>query len=69
MKELRNVLRFLVVGALLLSASIATAEALTPLPSVVIINSYHQGFAWSDEELRGILARLREIYPRIDPPI
>jgi hypothetical protein len=69
MKELRTVLRLLVVGALLLNGYIATAEVLTPLPSVVIINSYHQGFAWSDEELRGLLARLREVYPGIDPPI
>ena len=69
MKELRTVLRFLVVGALLLNPYISPAEVLTPLPSVVIINSYHQGFAWSDEELRGLLARLGEVYPGIDPPI
>ncbi|MFI5368193.1 MAG: hypothetical protein ACHQ1F_04195, partial [Spirochaetia bacterium] len=69
MRELRMILRFLAVGALLLNHSIATAEVLTPLSSVVIINSYHQGFAWSDEELRGLLARLREVYPGIDPPI
>jgi two-component system sensor histidine kinase/response regulator len=69
MKELRMVLRLLLIGALLLARHIAAAEALEPLPSVVIIDSYHQGFAWSDEELRGLLARLQEVYPRIDPPI
>jgi PAS domain S-box-containing protein len=69
MKELRAALRLIAAAALLLTSHLATAEVLTPLPSVLIINSYHQGFAWSDEELRGLLARLREVYPGIDPPI
>ncbi len=38
-------------------------------PLVVIVNSYHNGFAWSDEELSGFLARLRETYPTIDPAV
>jgi two-component system cell cycle sensor histidine kinase/response regulator CckA len=69
MKELRMVLRLLLIGALLLTRYIAAAEAPELMPSVIIISSYHQGFAWSDEELRGLLSRLREVYPGIDPPV
>ena len=69
MKKLRVVVRVLLVGALLLPPHIAAAEIRDPLPSVIIVNSYHQGFAWSDAELQGLLARLREVYPRMDPPI
>ncbi|MGA2611992.1 MAG: ATP-binding protein [Spirochaetia bacterium] len=38
-------------------------------PSVVIIDSYHNGFVWSDQELQGLTARLREAYPGADPLI
>ena len=39
------------------------------VPSIVILNSYHNGFVWSDEELRGLTARLKEAYPDADPRI
>lgn len=38
-------------------------------PSVVILNSYHHGFEWSDAEVSGLLERLREDDPEIDPLI
>ncbi len=38
-------------------------------PSIVIIDSYHDGFVWSDDELRGLTARLKEVYPNADPSI
>ncbi|MBI5251992.1 MAG: PAS domain S-box protein [Desulfomonile tiedjei] len=38
-------------------------------PHVVILNSYHNGFAWSDAEESGFLERLREVYPDLDIPI
>jgi len=38
-------------------------------PSVVVLNSYHDGFVWSDEEQQGLTARLRETYPGLDPRI
>lgn len=34
-------------------------------PQIVILNSYHYGYAWSDNELAGVLARLRQDYPEI----
>ncbi len=37
--------------------------------TVVILNSYHQGYNWSDKEIAGFLKRMREVYPLIDPPI
>jgi ABC-type uncharacterized transport system substrate-binding protein len=36
---------------------------------VIILNSYHRGFAWSDAEELGVLEKLREVYPGIDVPI
>ncbi|MBP8646735.1 MAG: PAS domain-containing protein, partial [Syntrophobacteraceae bacterium] len=38
-------------------------------PRVILLNSYHPGFAWSDREVSGLLERLREVYADIDPPI
>ncbi len=38
-------------------------------PSVLILDSYHPGYAWSDNELAGLMERLREGYPDIDPSI
>lgn len=36
-------------------------------PQVLILNSYHQGYVWSDQEMSGLLSRLRAVYPQIDP--
>lgn len=48
----------------------AVSGAISSEPfSVVIINSYHQGYSWSDKEITGFLKRMREVYPLIDPPI
>ena len=38
-------------------------------PNLLILDSYHQGFRWSDDERTGFLSRLREVYPDSDPPI
>jgi len=35
-------------------------------PQILILNSYHQGFEWSDNELSGLMGRLRQEYPTID---
>jgi PAS domain S-box-containing protein len=47
---------------------LAAAEG-TPNPKVVILNSYHPGYAWSDEEVAGVIQELRRSYPDIDPAI
>lgn len=40
-----------------------------PLPRVIILNSYHPGFTWSDRELSGVLQELQRHYPNLDPAI
>ena len=44
------------------------AEQPSP-PKVIILNSYHPGFTWSDNELVGVLQELRRVYPNLDPAI
>ena len=39
------------------------------VPSVLILNSYHQGEAWSDNEISGVLSVLRARYPNLVPYI
>jgi PAS domain S-box-containing protein len=38
-------------------------------PSVLILNSYHQGYEWSDNEIEGALEGLRSAYSEITPAI
>jgi PAS domain S-box-containing protein len=40
-----------------------------PPPQIIILNSYHTGFTWSDGEMAGVLQELRRVYPKIDPAI
>ena len=35
-------------------------------PNILLLNSYHPGFSWSDEEESGVIEQLREKYPSID---
>jgi PAS domain S-box-containing protein len=49
----------------LLSLPVSAAE----IPNMLILNSYHPGFAWSDAEVSGFLERLQEVYPKIDLPV
>ena len=39
------------------------------IPELIILNSYHSGFEWSDSEVSGFLERLRADCPNIDPPV
>ncbi|MFP4348496.1 MAG: ATP-binding protein [Thermodesulfobacteriota bacterium] len=39
------------------------------MPTILILNSYHQGYVWSDNEIAGIRTRLQEAYPELEPPI
>jgi two-component system cell cycle sensor histidine kinase/response regulator CckA len=59
--------RFLLTAILCLICGSVTAQ--TPPPNVVILDSYHNGYAWSDNELTGLKERLAEKYPSIDPPV
>ncbi len=49
-----------------------TAPSSTPQlrsPKVVIVNSYHNGYEWSDAEQAGVTERLAEKYPDISPSV
>ncbi|MBF0530020.1 MAG: PAS domain S-box protein [Deltaproteobacteria bacterium] len=45
------------------------AEAGSSHPTVLILNSYHQGEEWSDNELVGVTSTLRQFYPDLAPSI
>ncbi len=58
------------IGWLLLAMFPApAAEAADNEHRVLILNSYHRGFDWSDEEEEGIDRRLRAVFPSIDTPV
>jgi PAS domain S-box-containing protein len=66
-RRLRQALLALSV-ILSLALSVGHVAALDT-PQVIILNSYHRGFAWSDAEESGFLERLREVYPEADVAI
>lgn len=43
--------------------SVVVAKARSTEPVILILNSYHQGFEWSDKEIAGELEVLHETYP------
>ena len=49
--------------------SLAPARGEESLPRVLILNSYHQGYGWSDGELRGVIKALHRQYPTLLPAI
>jgi PAS domain S-box-containing protein len=65
-RHLRLLARLLLLGGLALSSRPAAAQT---APRLLILNSYHQGFAWSDAEQAGFLKRIQEAHPVIDVPI
>ncbi len=71
----------LLLGACLLLAAIGAGSAAVAdpapapaapapdLPNVLVINSYGAGYAWSDDELRGLLGVLQARIPNLEPVI
>lgn len=56
--------RVIVVVALLLPATAAlAADGTVPQPTILVINSYHPGYTWSDEEQAAVLAKLTGAMP------
>jgi PAS domain S-box-containing protein len=49
--------------------SVAADPPADQVPTVVILNSYHQGYEWSDGEIEGLLARLKAVHPGMSPVI
>ena len=70
---MRSVVRIAIVFLLLVLADAGVSApawpAERPPPSVLILNSYHQGYEWSDNEIEGVLEGLRSAYPEITPAI
>ncbi len=63
---------FVLSGLLLvfwLAARPNQVEAEQPLPVVVILNSYHQGESWSDNQITGVVTTLQGRYPDLVPAI
>jgi PAS domain S-box-containing protein len=46
----------------------ATAQTIVPgrAPNVLILNSYHHGYDWSEKETGGLLEKLQKAYPEIN---
>jgi PAS domain S-box-containing protein len=60
----------LVAGCVLAALlSLASARAEERMPRVLILNSYHQGYGWSDGELRGVVKALHREHPTLLPAI
>jgi len=58
----------LIACGILLPLSVA-AENEIPSKRVLILNSYHPGFSWSDAEQAGVIDRLEGVFPTIDIPV
>jgi len=46
-----------------------TRAEIQPPAVVLILNSYHPGFVWSDEEEAGVIGQLRATFPSVDLPV
>lgn len=57
------------VPLLVLLLFFSSPAAVQGEPRVVILNSYHQGYAWSDRQLAGLLAELHRVYPALEPSV
>jgi len=40
-----------------------------PKPRILVLNSYHDGYSWSDNEMKGIIETLEKLAPEIEPHI
>ncbi|MGC4000818.1 MAG: ATP-binding protein [Anaeromyxobacter sp.] len=55
--------------ALALAWTAPAARAEEPAPGILILNSYHRGFTWTDGETDGALAALRARWPEAQPVV
>jgi PAS domain S-box-containing protein len=60
----------ILIATILLVAFLSPADGEPVIDKqVLIINSYHNGFSWSDEEQAGLIERMREAFPALDMPV
>ena len=62
----RLLILFVTVSMLMSATSTSVLAENQPSSSVLLLNSYHPGFSWSDEEEAGVVDRLRDRLPAID---
>jgi PAS domain S-box-containing protein len=62
-----RLLKMIGIGWLVLFTA-APAEAVDD-HRVLVINSYHRGFNWSDTEETGFVERIQEVFPAMDIPV
>jgi PAS domain S-box-containing protein len=67
--KLRGAVCFLIAAFLFLSLFLPDGADAAFDKQVLIINSYHPGFSWSDEEQKGLIGRLEEVFPSFDAPV
>ena len=62
---------FLIVLFYLLACSLNSPSVASSAkqPKIFVLDSYHHGYEWSANELDGLLSRLREVYPTLDPVV
>ncbi len=65
----RSRARFIFLGLLLGTLLLSLPTQAQDPTEVLIINSYHPGYAWSDGEQRGVLRALTRQHPRMLPAI
>lgn len=59
----KNGLSKILISLCLIIFSVIVCKAETEEPIILILNSYHQGYTWSDDELAGEIDVLYESYP------
>jgi hypothetical protein len=59
----------LVFGGLAALLCLVLARAEERMPRVLILNSYHPGYGWSDGEMLGVMKALHRPYPTLLPSI
>jgi len=60
------VLSFAIIHLGFLSLENAPALAAPSVPRVLVINSYHEGYDWSDDEMDGLRSTLVKSFPRVE---
>ena len=61
--------KVLAAGFLVLALLTISSAAADEYKHVLILNSYHRDFSWSDEEESGVIERLRGAYPTIETSV
>ena len=67
----KNLRRAIALLGLLFSfgASLAAQSSVARIPHVLVLNSYHPGYSWSDGELQGVLRALMLEFPGLIPRV